>query len=47
MNKITIPNYFKCTKCGIHIAYEEACEMECGQCVFDDWKPMNNEEKGE
>lgn len=32
-----IPDYFKCTKCGLKIRYEEASEMECGQCVFDDW----------
>jgi hypothetical protein len=32
-----IPNYFKCTKCGIHIEYEKACEIECGRCLFEDW----------
>lgn len=42
-----IPDYFVCKKCGIHIEYEKASEMECGQCVFDDWEPMNNGEKGE
>lgn len=34
---IRIPDYFVCKKCGIHIEYEEASEIECGQCVFDDW----------
>jgi hypothetical protein len=33
-----IPDYFVCKKCGIHIEYEKASEMECGQCVFDDWE---------
>lgn len=40
---IQIPDYFKCMKCGIHIEYEKACVMECGQCVFEDWKPISNE----
>lgn len=38
---IKIPDYFKCTKCGLKIKYEEAGEMECGQCVFDDWIGVN------
>lgn len=44
---IRIPDYFVCKKCGIHIEYEKASEMECGQCLFDDWEAMDNEEKGE
>jgi len=42
--KITIPDYFKCTKCGLKISYEEAMEMECGQCVFEDWEPKYDDE---
>jgi hypothetical protein len=34
---IRIPDYFVCKKCGIHIEYEKASEMECGQCLFEDW----------
>ena len=34
---IHIPDYFVCKKCGLKIRYEEAGEMECGRCVFDDW----------
>ena len=32
-----IPDCFVCKKCGLKIRYEEAGEMECGRCVFDDW----------
>ncbi|MFC4183009.1 hypothetical protein [Saccharococcus thermophilus] len=41
---IQIPDYFRCTKCGLRILYEEAGQMECGKCVFDDWEPKYDDE---